>query len=133
VLILGGFLFLLCFSCSDTRQLARMLDTYFSINFPWPFIAPKMPSSTLSAIGNLSRKPRRAGSGSSRTITIVLSADTCVNDERKPCIAKQVSFADQAVTVEAVPSAWADAFTHAKLLMNTQGLVPDASSDLQRR
>ena len=69
----------------------------------------------------------------SRTITIVLSANTCGNDERKPYIAKHVSFADQAVTVEAVHSPWADAFTHAKLLLNTQGLVPDTSSGLQRR
>jgi hypothetical protein len=68
-----------------------------------------------------------------RTITFVLNAGTCGNDERKPYIAKQVSFADQAVTVEAAQSVWADAFTHAKLLVNTQGLVPDTSSDLQRR
>jgi hypothetical protein len=68
-----------------------------------------------------------------RRITFVLNADTCGNGERKPYIAKHVSFADQAVTVEAVPSAWADAFTHAKLLKNTQGLVPDASAGLRRR
>jgi hypothetical protein len=67
-----------------------------------------------------------------RRITIVLSADTCGNDERKPYIAKHVSFADQAVTLEAVQSVWADAFTHAKVLLNTQGLVPDTSG-LQRR
>jgi hypothetical protein len=68
-----------------------------------------------------------------RTITFVLSADTCGNDARKPYIAQHVSFADQAVTVEAVPSSWAESFTHAKLLMNTQGLVPKTSSDLERR
>lgn len=67
-----------------------------------------------------------------RTVTIVLSAGTCGNDERKPYVAKQVSFADQAVTVEAAQSVWGDAFPHAKLLLNTEGLIPD-TSDLQKR
>jgi hypothetical protein len=67
-----------------------------------------------------------------RTVTIVLNANTCGNEERKPYIAKHVSFADQAVTVEATESVWRDSFTHAKLLMNTQGLIPDTSA-LQRR
>jgi hypothetical protein len=67
-----------------------------------------------------------------RTVTIVLNADTCGNEERKPYIARHVSFADQAVTVEATESVWRDSFTRAKVLLNTQGLIPDTAA-LRRR